>query len=255
MREHKNLTGTARYASLNAHLGMEQSRRDDLESLGVVIVYLLKGSVPWQGLCAPTVEERFKKILETKLSTTTEKLCANLPKQILNYLNLVRRLEFDEAPNYEYLYGLFDSILIGEPNNKVCWPTIIESISNVPLISHLHSTTTDPKKSEISNRPNDIAKSNYGLSADGKTDRSRAVSKNHDTKSGLIQIPYMDSFNNKALIDKKYLSSNVLKKYEYKSRITDEIPQELDTNIAIHFPLQSSTIHHKTNNYNKYQIK
>jgi hypothetical protein len=255
MKEHKNLTGTARYASLNAHLGMEQSRRDDLESLGVVIVYLLKGSVPWQGLCAPTVEERFKKILETKLSTTSEKLCSNLPKQILDYFNLVRRLEFEEAPNYAYLYGLFDSILIGEPNDKVCWPPIIEIITNIPLRSQIHSTTTDPKKSEISNRPNEITKSNYGLSADGKTDRSKAISKNQDTKSGLIQIPYMDSFNNKALLDKKYVSSNVLKKYEDKRRTTDEIPQELETNIAIHFPLQSSIIHHKTNNYNKYQLK
>ncbi|RZF43777.1 hypothetical protein LSTR_LSTR009200 [Laodelphax striatellus] len=106
-REDKNLTGTARYASINAHLGIEQSRRDDMESLGYVMMYFNKGSLPWQGLKAATKKQKYEKISEKKMSTPPEVLCKGFPAEFTMYLNYTRGLRFDEAPDYMYLRQLF----------------------------------------------------------------------------------------------------------------------------------------------------
>ncbi|XP_036354776.1 casein kinase I-like [Octopus sinensis] len=106
-RENKSLTGTARYASINAHLGVEQSRRDDLESLGYVLMYLNRGNLPWQGLRAGNRRQKYERISEKKISTAVESLCRGFPNEFVIYLNYCRSLRFDEAPDYFYLRQLF----------------------------------------------------------------------------------------------------------------------------------------------------
>lgn len=78
-KENKSLTGTARYASRNTHLGVEQSRRDDMESLGYVMVYMMKGALPWQNQQGATRNDKYEKIKQKKLATPFDVLCRGLP--------------------------------------------------------------------------------------------------------------------------------------------------------------------------------
>jgi len=109
-RENKNLTGTARYASINTHIGVEQSRRDDLESLGFVLMYFNRGSLPWQGLRAATKRQKYERISEKKMSTPIEVLCHGYPSEFCTYLTYCRSLRFEEKPDYTYLRQLLRNL-------------------------------------------------------------------------------------------------------------------------------------------------
>ena len=98
-REGRALTGTARYVSINTHMGIEQSRRDDLESIGYMLIYFLKGVLPWQGL--KNGNEKYTRIMEKKLQIPTEILCYGLPDEITYYLKYCKSLRFEDRPDYD----------------------------------------------------------------------------------------------------------------------------------------------------------
>lgn len=113
-RDGKSLTGTARYASINAHLGYEQARRDDLESLGYIFIYFLRGSLPWQGLKADNKDDKYKVICEKKQKTSLEALCKGVPVEFVQYLSTIKSLEFTDKPDYTQLRRNFRDLFMRE---------------------------------------------------------------------------------------------------------------------------------------------
>lgn len=137
-RENKNLTGTARYASMNTHLGIEQSRRDDLESLGFVLMYFLRGSLPWQGLKAGTKKQKYEKISERKVSTSIEALCRGYPQEFASYFHYCRSLRFDDKPDYAYLKRIFRDLFIREGFQ-------FDYVFDWTILKHQQSNATVPR--------------------------------------------------------------------------------------------------------------
>ena len=110
-REGKNLTGTARYASINTHIGYEQSRRDDLETIGHVLLYFLRGSLPWQGLPGRSKNEKYNNIKRKKKEVTIDELCLNQPPEFNEFMRYCRGLSFTHDPDYKYIKDLFEGCM------------------------------------------------------------------------------------------------------------------------------------------------
>ena len=110
-RENKQLVGTVRYASVNAHLGIEQSRRDDLEGIGYVLVYFYLGRLPWQNK-TDKGKPLTQKITEKKLTTPPELLCKKMPREFSYYFHYCKNLKFEDRPDYNSLKSMFADLLL-----------------------------------------------------------------------------------------------------------------------------------------------
>lgn len=103
----RSFTGSFRYSSIRNHKGIEQSRRDDLESIGYMLIYFLRGRLPWQGLDGSTKSKRSNRIFTVKQTTSLSELCGDLPKEFLLYMKYCRILRFKQKPDYDLLRNLF----------------------------------------------------------------------------------------------------------------------------------------------------
>lgn len=130
--ENRSMVGTARYASVNTHKGIEQSRRDDMESIGYVLMYFLRGSLPWQGLKADTREQKYSKILKKKITTPISELCEGFPEEFKTYFHYCRSLQFEDNIDYTYLRKLFRDLFVREGHSwdyNFDW-TILKKLKN-----------------------------------------------------------------------------------------------------------------------------
>ena len=172
MIKHPKLTGTARYASINALDGWEQSRRDDLEAFGYVLAYLYKGGLPWMGIHAKTKEEKYSKILNVKRNMETENLLKNGPQELIDYLNYCKKMEYEQEPDYNYLTKLFKDLITKTLKEnidyKFDWVSEIQALNHMKILgifsenSSINSNiiTTSEDISNVKNEIKNIEKEN-----------------------------------------------------------------------------------------------
>jgi len=196
----KKLTGTARYASINALKGCEQSRRDDLEAIGYVLMYFLRGSLPWQGLHVHKGEDRYKKILAKKRGTNAEELCKGFPSEFADYINYTRNLEFEADPDYKYLRGLLLSTLEKEKCTYDFWydwvkekPNITEHIaverymkSNYNISLEISGDDKKEKEGESKDKENSNEKENINISKYSGLNTSNSFNDNNRQYSSEV---------------------------------------------------------------------
>ena len=112
-RKLNTINGSMRYMSINCNKGYEQSRRDDLESLGYMLIFLIKKNLPWMKIEKQNLEpkKKFLKICSIKSSIKPEELCSGLPREFCQYIEYCQKLRFEQTPNYNYLRNLFIEVI------------------------------------------------------------------------------------------------------------------------------------------------
>ena len=197
----RKITGTARYASINALRGYEQSRRDDLESVGYVLIYFLKGKLPWMGIEAKTKEQKYKKILQKKIDIPTKDLCEYLPEEMEIILDYVKNLEYKENPDYEMLRGYFNSMIRKEHSKFdyiYDWTTHEDRSKRKVISSRSDLDSTQNRKSTFA-----TYKNNYD-SRDDNNDYYLTIRKNNNNNGG-------NNLNNNMIIEENEQINDIVK--------------------------------------------
>ena len=228
MKKNKKLTGTARYASINALKGCDQSRRDDLESVGYVLIYLLKGVLPWQGIDAKTKDEKYAKILYKKEITPPEQLCCKYPNELVTYLKYTQNLEYEDDPKYDYLIGLFEKIIKTDLNEIIDYRydwIIIKELKQKEKEKEIMPLTL----SDDNNNDNNQSKSKNNISTMNNANSASLSFKDFSNSGQNINININININNNS--NNINIVSNNLKDSNKKNdinKINDNIKNEKD---------------------------
>ena len=251
----KRLTGTARYASKNALRGAEQSRRDDLESAGYVLIYLAKNDLPWLRLKEENKMKRFNQIYIIKKNIKPENLCKGLPSEFTEYIKYVTKLQFEEDPDYKYIKGLFMNVLnkLGFKNDlNFSWLTKVEENNSFnpnklniyqnkkrkmsPQVKILKNIEDNIKKKKLSNTFTNINYSNNIISRNESYKKIIIMNKLDNSEKSETQLAKLsESLNIEE--DPSNIRENKKKK-NLNRNITDlnmikEVQSDLEKNINI----------------------
>ena len=209
-KDGKSLTGTARYASIYTHLGIEQSRRDDLESLAYSLIYFTNGFLPWQGLRVKNKDEKYQRILEKKINTKVEEICKELPKEFITFLQYVRGLQYEEKPDYGYLKKLIE--IIAEKNNFL-WDFGFDFSNKIEMLEKIkkNEIIVKTKKYGIKDKDHDKYKENYNEEKIGNNN----IHNSNDNNSNNIIIK-------KDIIGKEEIKGNEKKNKNYENNIISD---------------------------------
>jgi serine/threonine protein kinase len=195
LTKRKSLTGTARYASINALQGYEQSRRDDLESAGYVLMFFLRGNLPWQNIKIKGKKDKYAKICNKKKEVSSKELCKNFPSEFAEILDYFKTLGYTEDPDYE-----------------MCWKKMVNVIEREKQsFDYIYDWTTNLNLKERKKRDSSKGKNKF------KRKAKKHHTANHEKISeidldGKIKLKVKDiddedevdsgsGFSNKAAID------------------------------------------------------
>ena len=189
----KHLIGTARYCGRNAHRGYEQGRRDDIESIGYVLMYFLLGILPWQGLKVKKNEDQFERIAQKKYSTTFEELTAGQPEEFLLYFKHCDKLNFEDQPNYVYLIGLFQNVI-----DRFCQDCFYDFDWKKDSYTYHSKTLKDFRKSIdvslIVNKNNDASGIDYSYEANDEEDNENQENEDYNDNKMQRKIKKKEVF-------------------------------------------------------------
>ena len=191
----KKWSGTSRFASANTLRGVEPSRRDDLESFCYLLLYLMKGSLPWDHINEESEINEILIIYKMKQYMTPEMLFRDLPLQMAKFYKYCKSLEFEQKPNYKYLRSLLISILknIGEQNDlHFCWI--------------INTTLNKCKSGFINNKSKE------------KDNKKEIIKTMNNSKSNQNKIN-----NRKNIINLEYSTGKINKKEKLKNEIKNNI--------------------------------
>ena len=213
-------TGTSRYASVYAMAGNEQSRRDDIESIGYMLIFLMKKKLPWQGIKGNSYKDCYHKLYLMKKHMKLEELCKGLPREIIEYMEYAKYLKFEQEPDYNYLKNIFNRIL-----NK----------NRVIFEQHIFSWCRN--ESINTNRKERISNSNYNNN-DREDEKKFSLKKNKNS----------NNINIKSIGINKTSNNNIMNIYNYSARTKKDIISEISNTNKVLYNRNINSINSGYNN-------